>query len=68
MGNNVCEHIDLGGAPTKSRRSDGWGINGNIGLVKFIEVWNHVDTWEEVKGKREMQGKSIAKVVKCTNN
>ena len=39
----------------------GWRINGNIGLVKFIEVWNHVETWEEVEGKKRNARKSIAK-------
>ena len=39
----------------------GWRINGNIGLVKFIEVWNHVDTWEEVKGKKRNARKEYCK-------
>ena len=30
----------------------GWRINGNIGMVKFIEVWNHVNTWEKLEGRR----------------
>ena len=39
-----------------------WEINGNVGLVKFIEVWNHVNTWEEVKRKKKKNArKSIAK-------
>ena len=39
----------------------GWRINGNIGLVKFIEVWNHVDTWEEVEGKKRNARKKYCK-------
>ena len=43
-----------------------WRINGNIGLVKFIEVGTMLTHGKKLKGKREMQGRSIAKVVKCT--
>ena len=49
----------------RHRQSQGavmkWRINGNIGLVKFIEVGTMLTHGKKLKGKREMQGKVLQK-------